>query len=170
MGLGKRPRHESQRRILEQHGRRKTTKGRGSLHKGQQINNGHWKGGSPVWESKGEAWNHVAKGGVWGGGQRKGHLSKGGTYWFDGVSPQGGSQDGGAWETVSSNSWTPKLFLMEDEPPGLELQNSFGALGETDSEQEIPLASFDDFPSISREFECEKKMVIRHGKFNTNIH
>ena len=38
---------------------------------------------------------------------------------------------------------------------------------ETDSEQEIPLASFDDFPSISREFECEKKMVTRHGKFNT---
>ena len=24
------------------------------------------------------------------------------------------SQDGGAWQTVSSNSWTPKLFLMED--------------------------------------------------------
>ena len=40
---------------------------------------------------------------------------------------------------------------MEDKPPGLELQNSFGALGETDSEQEIPLASFDDFPSISRD-------------------
>ena len=52
---------------------------------------------------------------------------------------------------------------MEDKPPGLELQNSFGALGETDSEQETPLASFDDFPSLSREFECEKTMVTRHG-------
>ena len=55
-----------------------------------------------------------------------------------------------------------------ENPPGLELQNSFGAFGETDdSEQEIPLVSFDDFPSISREFECEKKMDIRHGTFNT---
>ena len=73
---------------------------------------------------------------------KEGHPSNGGTYWIDGVSPQGGSQDGGAWQTVSSNFWTPKLFLMEDEPPGLELQNSFAALGETDSQQERPLASF----------------------------
>ena len=43
----------------------------------------------------------------------------------------------------------------------------FGVLGETDSEEEIPLASFDDFPSTSREFECEKKMVPRHGKFSS---
>ena len=56
---------------------------------------------------------------------------------------------------------------MEDKPPGLELQNSVGALGETYSEEEIPLASFDVFPSISRENECEKNMVIRHGKFIT---
>ena len=76
-------------------------------------------------------------------------------------------QDGGVWETVSSNSWTPKLFLMEDKPPGLELQNSFGALGETDSEQEIPLASFDDFPSISCQIECEKKFAPKGGRFNT---
>ena len=31
---------------------------------------------------------------------------------------------------------------MEDKPPGLELQNSFGAFGETDSEQEIPFGAF----------------------------
>ena len=71
---------------------------------------------------------------VWGGGQGKGHPGKGGTYWFDGVSPQGGSQDEGAWQTVSSNSWTPKLFLMEDKALGLESQDSSGALGETDSQ------------------------------------
>ena len=116
--------------------------GHRSLHSGQEINNGHWKGGSPVWESNGGAWNHDAKGGVWRGGQGKGHPGKGGgTYWFDGNSLQGGSQDGGAWQTVSSNSWTPKLFLMEDIPPGLGLQNSLGALGETDSEQDIPRSS-----------------------------
>ena len=50
-------------------------------------------------------------------------------------------RNGGAWQTVSSNSWTPKLFLMEDKPPGLGLQNSLGALGETDSEQDIPRSS-----------------------------
>ena len=66
-----------------------------------------------------------------------------------------------------SNSWTTKLSLMEDKPLGMELRNSSDAHGETDSEQEIPLASFDDFPSISREFEYKKMMVIRHGKFNT---
>ena len=38
-------------------------------------------------------------------------------------------------------------------------------LGETYSEEEIPLASFDGFPSISREFECEKKMVTKRGQF-----
>ena len=56
---------------------------------------------------------------------------------------------------------------MEDKPLGLELQNSFGALGETDSEQEIPLASFDDFPSISCQIECQKKFVPKGGRFNT---
>ena len=56
---------------------------------------------------------------------------------------------------------------MEDKPIGFELQTSFGAFGETDSEQEIPLVSFDNFPSKSREFEYEKKMVIRHCKLNT---
>ena len=40
---------------------------------------------------------------------------------------------------------------MEDKPLGMGSQNSFGAVRETDSEQEIPLESFDDFPSISRE-------------------
>ena len=103
-------------------------KGQGSLHSGQQINNGHWKGTSTVWEAKGGAWNHAAKGGVWGGGQGIGHPGKGGAYWFDGVSPQGGSQDGGAWQAVSSNPWTSKLFLLDDKPPRLELLNSFGAL------------------------------------------
>ena len=58
---------------------------------------------------------------------------------------------------------------MEDKPLGLELQNSFGALGETDSAQEITLASFGDFPSISREFECEKKFVPKGGTFNIQI-
>ena len=56
---------------------------------------------------------------------------------------------------------------MGDKPPGLELQNSFGALGETDLEQEIPWASFDDFPSISCQIECEKKFVPKGGRFNT---
>ena len=56
---------------------------------------------------------------------------------------------------------------MEDKPPGLELQNRFGALGDSDSEQEIPLASFDDFTSISCQIECEKKFVPKGGRFNT---
>ena len=103
------------------------------------VNNGRWKGGSAVWEAKGGAWNHAAKGGVWEGRQGKGHPGKGGTYWFDGVTPQVGLQDGGGtWQAVS----TSKLFLLEDKPPGLELQNSFGALGETDSEEEIPFGVF----------------------------
>ena len=82
---------------------------------------------------------------------------------------RGGLQDGGGtWQAVSPNAWTSKLFLLEDEPPGLELQNSFGALGETDWEEEIPFASFDDFPSISREFECVKKMETKRGQFKKN--
>ena len=72
--------------------------------------------------------------------------------------PQGGSQDGGGtWQAVSSNPWTSKLFLLEDKPPGLELKNSFGALVETDLEEEIPMISYDDFPLMSCGFECEKK-------------
>ena len=81
---------------------------------------------------------------------------------------QGGSQDGGGtWQAVSSNPWTSKLFSLEDEPPGLELKNSFGALVETDLEEEIPMISYDDFPLMSCGFECEKKIVPRRGKFNT---
>ena len=34
----------------------------------------------------------------------------------------------------------------------------------TDSEEEIPLASFDDIPSISHELEREKKMVTKRGQ------
>ena len=142
----------------------KGPKGQGSLHRSTTDIG---KAAVQFGESKGGAWNQVAKRCVWGGGQGKGHPGKGGTYWFDGVSPQGGSQDGGAWRTVSSNTWTPKLFLMEDNPPGLVLQNSLGALGEIDSEQEIPLASLDDFPSISYQIECEKKFVPKGGRFNT---
>ena len=56
---------------------------------------------------------------------------------------------------------------MEDKPSGLELQNRFGALRESDSEPEIPLTSFDDFPSISCQIECEKKFVPKGGRFNT---
>ena len=59
------------------------------------------------------------------------------------------------------------LFLMEDKPHGWELQNSFDALGETDSEQEIPLASCDDFPSTFCQIECERKVVPKGGRFNT---
>ena len=56
---------------------------------------------------------------------------------------------------------------MEDKPPGLELQNSFGALGETDSEQEIPLASFDDFsvdimPDRVRKEVCTQRWKIQY--------
>ena len=40
----------------------KGPKGQGSLHNGQQFNNAHRKGGSAVWEAKGGAWNHAAKG------------------------------------------------------------------------------------------------------------
>ena len=36
---------------------------------------------------------------------------------------------GEVWPAMSSNQWTHKLFLMESAPPGLELKNSFAALG-----------------------------------------
>ena len=57
--------------------------------------------------------------------------------------------------------------MMGGKPPGFELQNSFGALGETDSEQEFPLLSYDDFLSISCQIECEEKFVPKGGRFNT---
>ena len=58
--------------------------------------------------------------------------------------------------------------FLDGKSTWIGITEQFGAFGETDdSEQEIPLVSFDDFPSISREFECEKKMDIRHGTFNT---
>ena len=71
---------------------------------------------------------------------------------------------GEVWPAVSSNQWTPKLFLMESAPPGLELKNSFAALDERDSDDPIPLVSVEDFPSISAETVFEKKCVPRVGK------
>ena len=79
------------------------------------------------------------------------------------------SMEEGAWQTVSLNSWTPKLFLMEDKPLGLELQRSFGALGETGSEQEIPLASSDDVPLISREFEQTQEKEARNKRMTARL-
>ena len=66
---------------------------------------------------------------------------------------------------VSSNQWAPKLFSMESTPPGLELKNSYAALDERDSDDEIPLLSVEDFPTISTEPVLEKNIVPRGGKF-----
>ena len=106
-----------------------------------------------------QGWNlePCSKGGVWEGGQGKGHPGKGGTHWLDGVSPQGGLQDGGHGKQYLRTLGHPSSSCWKTNKPGLELQNSFGALGETNLEEEIPFASCDDFPSISREFECERK-------------
>ena len=117
------------------------------------VNNRRWKGGSAVWEAKGGAWDHAAKGGVWEGRQGKGYLGKGGI----------GSME--CLRRVVCRTEEAHGKQHRHPSPGLELQNSFGALGETDSEEEIPLASFDAFPFISREFECKKKMVTKRGQF-----
>ena len=78
--------------------------------------------------------------------KKKGYTGKGGTSWFDGISPQGVWQDGGgAWQAVSSNPWTSTLFLLDDKPPGLKLENSLDALDERDSDEEIPVVSYEDF-------------------------
>ena len=66
-------------------------------------------------------------------------------------------------------------FWKQNEKPGIMLQEVFGngdKVKDTKVERigsmefEVPLASFDDFPSISHELECEKKMFTRHSKFN----
>ena len=144
-----------------QKGGGKGPKGQGPYSNGQQFNTGPWRSGSSGWEAKGGA-----KGCAWEGGKGKGYTGKGGAYWFDGVSAQGVDVTGGeVWHAVSSNQWTPKLFLMESAPPGLELKNSFAALDERDSDDPIPLVSVEDFPAISAETVFEKKCVPRVGKF-----
>ena len=95
----------------------KRPKGQGLLHSGQQINSGHWKGGS---SSKGGAWNHVAEGGAWRGGQAKGHPGKGGRFWFDGISP---GWFAGRWSMANSilELLDTQAFLdWKTKPRGLE--------------------------------------------------
>ena len=93
-------------------------------------------------------------GGAWEGGQEKGYPGKGGAYWFDGVSAQGVDVTGGeVWHAMSSNQWTPKLFLMK-----MHQQD------ERDSDDPIPLVSMEDFPTISAETVFEKTCVPRVGK------
>ena len=59
----------------------------------QTVVNGHWKDDSlGIQRESLELPKEVFEG----GGQGKRYQGKGGTYWCDGVSPQGGSQDGGA--------------------------------------------------------------------------
>ena len=128
-----------------QKGGGKVPKGQELHSNGQQFNTGPWRSGSSGWEAK-----EGAKGGAWEGG----------------VSAQGVDVTGGEiWHAVSSNQWTPKLFLMESALPGLELNNSFAALDERDSDDPIPLVSVEDFPTISAETVFEKKCVPRVGKF-----
>ena len=92
----------------------------------------------------------------------RGYTDKDGTYWFDEVSVQGVDMTGGGeWHGVSSNQWTPKLFLIESTTPGLELKNSSGALDETDSDDEV---SVEDFPTKSVETVFQKKSMSRLGK------
>ena len=102
---------------MKAEGGARSNKGGGKGPKGQGVqNNGLWKGGSAGWELK--------SGAAWKGGEGKGCTGEGGTYCLDGVSSQGVSQDGGgAWQAAPSNPRTPKLFLMEDKLPGLELRN-----------------------------------------------
>ena len=49
---------------------------------------------------------------------------------------------------MSPNQWTPKLFLMEDTPPRLEMKNRFGAFAEPHFAEEVPTVSLEDFPSL----------------------
>ena len=66
---------------------------------------------------------------------------------------------------VSTDQWTPKLFLMECTLPWLEVKNSFAALDERYSDGDIPLVSVEDFPAISTGTVFEKKSVPSVGKF-----
>ena len=100
--------------------------------------------------------------------RRKKYTGEDGAYGFDGVSAQSADVTGReVWHGVPSNHWTPKLFLMESTLPGLELKNSFAALDERDSDDEIPLLSVEDFPAISTETVFEQKSVPRVGNFKT---
>ena len=64
------------------------------------------------------------------------------------------SQDGGAWQAVSSNSWRPKLFFLL-------------ALDEIDSDEEMPRVSHENFPSVSLETESGMEIVPKGEKIKT---
>ena len=103
-----------------QKGGGKGANGQGLHPDSRQLNTGPWRSGSSGWEAKGGA-----KGSAWEGGEGKGYPVKGGACWFDGVSAPGVDVTGGeGWHAASPNQWTPKLFLVESAPPGLELKNS----------------------------------------------
>ena len=116
-------------------------KGKGGKSKGASQKGDGKKG--PPW-----GWNDKGWQDPWAGWSNKGggkSAGKGGMYWFDAPSCNGGTwnQGPGQWQTVG-DSWTPKLFMVEPEPPGLELRNKFQQL---DDEEEV------DFPLMSLELD-----------------
>ena len=133
--LSKRPRHGSQRSILEQQGRKKRTKK-------SRI--------TPQWSAD----------------QQRTLERRQSSLRIQGRSLESCCQRGCLGRRVSSNSWTPKLFFLEDKPLGLKLQNIFGAFGETDSEQEIPWRFLMTFRRY-RVRSTAKRSLYQRWKINT---
>ena len=71
----------------------------------------------------------------------------------------GGWQAPGAtpWQPTQTSTWTPKLFALVPEPPGVEVSNQYEALSEEELEEEIPMSSLMEYPLLSMELEPPKK-------------
>ena len=77
----------------------------------------------------------------------------------------GGWQAPGAtpWQSTQTSAWTPKLFALVPEPPGVEVSNQYEALSEEELEEEIPMSSLMEYPLLSMELEPPKKKRGKMG-------
>ena len=95
----------------------------------KQLNNGPWKGGNAGCQDKEKPKSKLLEEMLGKEEKEKGD-TKGGTYGFDGFSPQRGSTEGSMAGSVSSMPWTPKPSWWKKKclrPPGQEVENSFAA-------------------------------------------
>ena len=141
--LVKRPGHESQRRTTlgaKKGGGKEPKRQRTPLQR-STFQNWTVEGWQYRRGSKARTWEQRSKRRCLGRRKSKRVHRQGGRYCFDGVSAQGAAMKRSmAWE-CPRDQWSPKLFWMESTPQGLELKNSFGALDERDSADEISLLS-----------------------------
>ena len=100
--------------------------------------------------------------------KRKDYTGKDETCWFDGVTPQGLTPDGGGvWPRVSSTHGPPHFSRWKTKRPGLELKNRSGALHESDSDEETPTVPLNDylpdfFSDRVREEDSAPRLQIQH--------